>query len=257
MAFGGWIGSLFGGPLGAILGAALGHQIEKKLTSARQSKRPVGYADMSARRQSMVFCASVAAMLAKMAKADGVVSRSEIAQVEAAFRRLGFPPSAREYAVSVFRKAKDDAHSIYEYAEEFAVVVESTEIRELFYEILWDVAGADGSFSREELLILQRMPRALRIRIDWYAFFASERIAGFRSRSETRTDPLAEAYALLGASAGDTNDELKRKYRELAKRNHPDTLRAQGLPEAMVGKATERMSRINSAWKEIRAARGI
>ena len=51
--------------------------------------------------------------------------------------------------------------------------------------------------------------------------------------------------------------ELKRKYRELAKKNHPDALRAQGLPEEMIGKATERMSRINAAWATIREARGI
>ena len=51
--------------------------------------------------------------------------------------------------------------------------------------------------------------------------------------------------------------ELKRKYRELAKKNHPDALRAQGLPKEMIGKATERMSRINAAWATIREARGI
>ena len=50
---------------------------------------------------------------------------------------------------------------------------------------------------------------------------------------------------------------LRRRYRELAKKNHPDAMRAQGLPEEMVGKATERMSRINAAWETIKEARGI
>ena len=67
----------------------------------------------------------------------------------------------------------------------------------------------------------------------------------------------AHLTAALGASPSDGADELRRKYRDLAKRNHPDALRAQGLPEEMVGRATERMSRINEAWAEIRAARGI
>ena len=79
---------------------------------------------------------------------------------------------------------------------------------------------------------------------------------GEQSRASSR-DPLAEAYAVLGASANDSADELKRKYRELAKKNHPDALRAQGLPEEMVGKATERMSRINEAWAKIKEARGL
>jgi DnaJ like chaperone protein len=205
----------------------------------------------------MVFCASVAAMLAKMAKADGHVSRTEIAGVEAAFRRLGFTPAARRYAIEVFRRAKDDHHTIYQYAQDFAAAVDSVEVRELFYEILWDVAGADGAIGPNELVILRRIPRALGIRIDWYAYFASQRLGARNGGPSASRDPLADAYAVLGASANDSADELKRKYRELAKRNHPDALRAQGLPEEMVGKATERMSRINAAWATIREARGI
>ena len=70
-------------------------------------------------------------------------------------------------------------------------------------------------------------------------------------------NPLAEAYAVLGARSTDTSDELVRKYRELAKRFHPDMLRAQSRPEAEIVAATDRMSRINAAWAEVRTARGI
>ena len=70
-------------------------------------------------------------------------------------------------------------------------------------------------------------------------------------------DTLADAYAVLGAKATDDAATLRRRYRELAKKNHPDALRAQGLPEEMVGKATERMSRINAAWAAVKEARGI
>ena len=256
MAIGGYIGSLFGGPLGAILGAVLGHKVEGA-AFGQKCRTGVSYSSMSSRNRANLFCASAAAMLAKMAKADGHVSRTEIASVENAFRRLGFTPAARRYAIDVFRKAKDDRHTIYEYAQEFAAAVDSVEVRELFYEILWDIAGSDGEISRNELLILQRIPRALGIRIDWYAYFASQRLGErFAGRSASR-DPLKDAYAVLGARANDSTDELKRKYRELAKKNHPDSLRAQGLPEEMVGKATERMSRINEAWATIKEARGI
>ena len=68
---------------------------------------------------------------------------------------------------------------------------------------------------------------------------------------------MREAYAVLGATAADSAEELKRKYRALAKKNHPDALRAQGLPDELVGKATERMGRINAAWATVRAARGL
>ena len=260
MLIGSYVGgsALGGGPLfrllGAIAGAVMGSKVEDSVRGRRRV-RSVGAT--GSRDRSMVFCASVAAMLAKMAKADGVVSRHEIAGVENAFRRLGFTPAARRYAIEVFRRAKDDRHTIYEYARDFAAAVESVEVRELFYEILWDVACSDGTIGPKELQILQRIPRALGIRIDWYGYFASQRLGGRSAGQSAFRDPLAEAYAVLGASASDGVETLKRKYRELAKRNHPDALRAQGLPEEMVGKATERMSRINEAWATIKEARGM
>ena len=256
IAIGGYLGSLFGGPLGAVLGAALGHSIEKRV-SAGSRRRPSFRRSYSQEQRSVIFCASAAAMLAKMAKADGRVSQAEIDCVEQAFRRLGFTPDARAYAIGVFRRAKDDSHTIGEYAREFAAAVDSTEVRELFYEILWDIAGADGAFSPVELRILQRMPSMLGIRLDWYAYFASQRLGRGGRGAAAGRDPLADAYSVLGAKASDDAATLRRRYRELAKRNHPDSLRAQGLPEEMVGKATERMSRINAAWATVREARGI
>ena len=265
----GWLGMLIGsyvggsalgggGPLfrllGAIAGAVLGSKAEDSIRGRRRIR---GGAAAGSRDRSMVFCASVAATLAKMAKADGVDSRYEIDGVETAFRRLGFTPAARRYAIEAFRRAKDDPHTIYDYAQDFAMAVDSVEVRELFYEILWDIACADGTVSSNELMILRRMPRALHIRPEWYSYFASQRLRGQSAGRSASRDPLAEAYAVLGASASDGADELKRKYRELAKKNHPDALRAQGLPEEMVGKATERMSRINEAWAKIKEARGL
>ncbi len=69
--------------------------------------------------------------------------------------------------------------------------------------------------------------------------------------------PLSKAYATLGARPTDSAQKLTRKYRELAKRHHPDAMRARGASEDAIAKATERMSRINAAWAEIRSARGI
>jgi len=83
------------------------------------------------------------------------------------------------------------------------------------------------------------------------------RRAGSRAQPSRGRDPLAAAYSVLGARPSDSPQELTRRYRELAKRHHPDALRAKGASEDAVAKATERMSRINSAWATVRAARGI
>ena len=130
IAIGGYVGSLFGGPLGAILGAALGHTVEKRMSGGDKSPRDsASFQCVPPRQRSQIFCASAAAMFAKMAKADGRITRDEIDCVENAFRRLGFSPAARNHAVDAFRRAKNDEHTIYEYAEEFAAVVDSVDVR--------------------------------------------------------------------------------------------------------------------------------
>ena len=87
--------------------------------------------------------------------------------------------------------------------------------------------------------------------------YGRRRAAESRRRQGRTRDPLVSAYSVLGARPSDSNGELTRRYRELAKRHHPDALRAKGATEAEIAKATDRMSRINAAWAEVRSARGI
>lgn len=264
IAIGAWVGSCFGGSLGAILGAALGHQVEKKIGGSNSlgtpsSQNPYGEDGPSAKARSMVFCASAAAMLAKLAKADGRVTSDEIKSVERAFERLNFQSSARAYAVDVFRRAKDDNHSIYEYASEFASAIDSVDVRELFYGLLWDLAFSDGAAGEVELSILRQITGSLKVRFDWFGYYYRSHVGGGErsgcggaARAE---DTLLAAYRILNVPPSATDEEVKNAYRDLAKKNHPDLLRAQGLPEEMVGQATERMKRINDAWQTIRDAR--
>ena len=83
------------------------------------------------------------------------------------------------------------------------------------------------------------------------------RRSGWRSAAPRADDALAQAYATLGARPSDSWEELARKYRSLAKRHHPDALRAKARPESEIAAATERMSRINAAWATVKSARGM
>ena len=276
----GWKGSIVGalvccrgGFWGILLGSFLGSYIENELFGKKKAAaRPHASeaSDTYSRRaRQHAFCQSAGALLAKMAKADGRVTRDEIASVERAFARLGFSSGDRETAVKAFRAAKDDGRSIYDYAALFTSVVRSLEVRELFYELLWDIACADGVVSASEDAILRTIPEYLGIPREWYFVYARERFAGGsfdyggssqRQRRESAPPPrdkLAEAYSILGVSSTASDDEVKKAYRLKAKKYHPDTLRAQGLPDEMVGKATEQMARVNAAWSEIKSARGL
>lgn len=276
--WGAFIGGRIGGALGAIIAAAVGHAIEKAINRSAEgggARQP----NSGARRErhtansdgELAFAAAAAAMFAKLAKADGVVTSDEIGCIENAFSRLGFSQTARAYAINVFRRAKDDDHTIYQYAYDFASVAEDAELRELLYELLWELAAADGTVSAEEDAILRNIPRALGVSPLRYQYFALRyraRRAGGRSGSgssssgsgsrsaDSSGSSLDSAYAVLGITPGSSYEDARRAYREMAKQHHPDRLRAQGLPEGMVEKATKRMAEVNSAWDEIRKARG-
>lgn len=267
---GGLLGCLFGGPWNIIFGAWVGYLIEENFRRKDRRRADGPSRERASDEAVRVFCVSSAAMLAKMAKADGRITRDEIEVVEEIFRRLGFSSQMRSLAVKVFRQAKDDDHSIYAYANDFASTVLQPELRVIFYEMLWDLACADGTVSAAEDAILRRIPGALGIPAGYYIVFANEHGLGdssntrntgntrnTRNTDSTSSTSLAQAYAQLGLSPSASDDEVKKAYRQMAKKYHPDALRAQGLPETMIGKATERMSKINAAWAEIKAARGL
>jgi DnaJ like chaperone protein len=70
-------------------------------------------------------------------------------------------------------------------------------------------------------------------------------------------DPLADSYRTLGVGPDASDDEIRSAYRKLAKKHHPDVIKSSGLSDAELADATERMKRINSAWKVLKNARGL
>ena len=67
----------------------------------------------------------------------------------------------------------------------------------------------------------------------------------------------ADYYKTLGLNRGASDDQIKRAYRKLVGQYHPDRLVSQGLPEEMMEKAKNRVREINTAYDQIKQARGF
>ena len=271
----GWIGGMagffcgrqFGGVLGGIAGAVLGsvfeESVREKARAVRTPPRGAAGRTRTGEDRELIFLTAVGAMLAKLSKADGHVDETEIAAGERAFVRLGLTPEKRAFCIRAFRAAKQDGHSIYDYASAFSSVVQSRAVRELFYDILWDLACADGVVTEDERTILENIPPFLGVRVSLYAeqlyrrLGSGRRTGGGERRRRTSSGPVPSPYETLGCGPDATDAELRRAFREKAKKLHPDLLRAQGLPEDFVARANEQMARLNAAWDQIKRERNL
>jgi len=247
---GAFLGSARGGGMrGGIIGAVVGNWVEEKARNA--IGKP---SSKKATENELATLAAIAAMLSKMAKADGRISEDEVRYCEAVFDRLGLAGERREYCIRVFRAAKSDAHTIYSYADSFAAAQPNAHVREIVYGILWDLACIDGSVSAVELEMLRLLAGHLRINPSVFVWECRR-----RGVSAPSAEPKAESdpYEVLGCPRNASDDEVRRAYREKAKQFHPDTLRAQGLPDEIIAKANDQMVRVNAAWNTIRQQRHL
>ncbi len=210
-----------------------------------------------ARRQDleMQFLRYMFSMMAKLAKADGRINESEVRTAERVFATYSFAAKRRSFCARVFNEAKDNSRSIYWYADSFASIVRDRSTRLFLYDMLWDVACADGVLHPEERRILQRLCSFLRIPGSCFQENYARRFSSF-SEDAVRTDP-SDPYAILGCRRTDSNKVVKAAYRAAALKYHPDRLRQNGVPEEMIAKATSKMAEVNAAWDSIRKSRGI
>lgn len=246
----------------------------QKLKAAREKAAAEAQRTQQEARFRRLVCMFVVA--AKMAKADGRVDASEVKVVERLFAKFNISNNERPRYVDAFNIAVKNSEDVHWYAEKIAHDFPA-ETRLFVYELLWDVACADGVIVEAEFKLLKDLCSRLglsdtvfynnlRIRRDYYhgssagSSFSKEGHSQSegRSKSSSRsTSGLGWAYALIGANANMTNDELKSAYRAQAKIYHPDVLRAKGIPEDLIEIANAKMVKLNEAWALIKKERGI
>ncbi|MEM9438272.1 MAG: molecular chaperone DjiA [Pseudomonadota bacterium] len=185
------------------------------------------------------FTIAVIALGAKMAKADGHVTRDEVT----AFREVFHIPAADEQnAARLFNMARTDVAGFDSYATRIKAMFgeEMGTLNELM-EGLFHIALADGEYHPSEDDFLHQVAQI---------FGLEERdFRSMRARYVADADP--DPYDVLGLSPDATQEEARARWRELVRETHPDRLMARGVPEEAVKIAEKRMIAINRAWEEI------
>ena len=236
---GGVAGFALGGPLGALVGAVAGHAVDKI-----RGDREGGEGTITAGAKQIAFTVAVIVLCAKMAKADGVVTRAEIDAFKQVFR---IPPGEVKNVGRIFDKAKQEAGGFEPYAKQVAFMFrnEPAVLEELLGG-LFHIARADGDVHPAELDYLRKVAK----------IFGFDDHAFEWVRATFMGADASDPYEILGIGRDAGNDEIKKTYRRLIRENHPDTLIAQGMPQEFIDVANEKMAAINAAYDKIEKQRG-
>lgn len=226
------------------IGDFLSSVTTQALSSAVESLRTVFAGDPLTRRQ-VAFSIAIIALSAKMAKADGVVTDSEVV----AFRELfEIPPDDATHVARLYNLAKQDVAGFEAYAGQIKKLFsEDDDILEDVMDGLFHIAKADGVVHELEIEFIERIAEIFGIGVRDF-----ERI-----RLRHLAPPSGDPYVVLGASSEWADDKLKRHYRELLKEYHPDRMVSRGVPPEFLKIANDRMATINEAWQFIKAERGL
>ena len=193
--------------------------------------------------RSVGFTIAVIALGAKLAKADGQVTRTEVA----AFRRVfTIPPEEEGNAARVFNLARQDVAGFEQYAQKIAAMFTPGDKALVdLLEGLFHVACADGEFHPAEEGFLQEVARIFGL--DGRCFTCL--------RARVVGDVAPDPYAVLAISPKAPMPEIKAAYRAAVRETHPDRMAARGVPPEAVKLAENRLRDINRAWEEIQADR--
>jgi len=229
---GGGLGWVFGGPIGAILGVALGSMFDGMNTGAT-SYRGTPRGD---------FAMSLLVLSAAVMKADQKIVKSELDYVRNFFvQQFGEEEGTR--MILMLREILKQDINIQDVSIQVGQYTDyPVKLQLLHY--LFGIAAADATYHPDEVEVIRAI-----------AGFMGISSADYTSVKAMFVKSTGWAYDVLEITSSATNDELKKAYREMAKKHHPD--KVANLGEDVRKAATEKFQKINAAYEEIKKQRGI
>jgi DnaJ like chaperone protein len=230
-----------GGPIGALLAglAVLGREnANDGILDCEE------YGALFTPQRQVAFTVGVIALSAKMAKADGMVTRDEVS----AFKQVFKVPQGEMRSVShIFNAAKRDVVGYESYAEQLSALLgENRRLLEDVLEGLFHIALADGVLDPNEEQFLAHVARLFG--------FTDAEFGAMKARHASlgKHDP----YEVLGIPPEIDDDSLEMHYRKLVADYQPDKMMARGVPPEFAAAAAEKIAVINAAYEAVVKQRG-
>jgi DnaJ like chaperone protein len=246
--FGAALGYTFGGPIGAIIGAAIGYAVE-------DDGKYQGYSKDS--RKEIAYVENLVLFLTGAAKADGRVGPEKLRTISDFFRdQLGYRGRSEELVVRLIQRSLRqtiDLPAVCSAVKGRTVYEERLFLVQLAYK----VAVSDGLLAGEEEAYIGDGSRLLGVEENDLAMIAYP-FTRFRNGGAPPSPGMeasADPYAVLGLGPDCGDEEVRKAYRSLANKYHPD--KVLHLGHEFVDLANRKFAQIVRAFESVKKARGI
>lgn len=248
MSLGKWIlgglGFAVGGPIGALIGVFLASMFDlsKDSQNDHQSTRTTNHGRRRATQGDISV--SIIVLLACVIKADGRVLKSEINFIKPFLLRTFGEERAKQALVLLKQLLTEDIDPVAVSRQMAQYINYSTRLE--FVRLLLEVSNSDGDIAPQELNIIELIATNMAVQpADYQSLLALYQ----------RHKDVNWAYTALEISPAATNDEVKKAYRRMAMKYHPD--KVANASEELRKQATDKFRGINEAYEHIKQQRGM
>ena len=258
-----WLGKAVGavlgyvafGPVGSLLGFIVGHQFDRDGAGGGTSRARLY-------EISAVFFRTTFYVMGHLAKSDGRVTETEIQAARLVMQQLRLSPSEVQFAIECFSRGKEPDFPIERSLQELrSACAGRPDLVRFFIEIEMRAALFGNGMQGPVRQRLTQMAQNLGISgLEVAHMEAIIRAYGRGQQGSAAPPPaerLADAYEVLEVPKDASDAEVTKAYRRQMSRNHPDKLKANGLPESMLEMAKEKTQQIQRAYEAIKEVRGM
>ncbi len=184
-------------------------------------------------------------LFAKVAKADGVVTTQEIHRVDEIIKEV-IQPTEEQYKQirSSFNEAKNTSSGYQEITQQLYTYIHNNQplMRDIVI-LLFEIATVDAQLHPEQERIISFVANRFNLAYEYQNIYSQY------------VDDLEQYYKILGCASTDSVDAIKRKYRELVRKYHPDRFASQNLSPEEMKKVNTRFQDIQKAYEKVMEAK--
>lgn len=232
---GGGLGWAFFGPIGGLLGFTIGSVIDSAKVNVSRGVSATTQGD---------FVLSLLVLVAAVMKADGKVLQSELDYVKAYFVRSFGKASATE-AIVMLRDLLKQNIPVDEVCIQIKQHLDYSSRLQLLH-LLFGIAESDGEIHVTELQLIEHIANILGI--------SGKDFSSIKSMF-LKTEDIESAYKILEIDQSASDEDVKKAYRKMALKYHPD--KVSYLGEEVQATAKEKFQKLNEAHERIKRQRGM